>query len=499
MLVERMGLFRAFSSENATDVPVTERQYVSSVSHLRLHSPQHADPITLSHLLCLLNPRSSRLFASSSLLSQIVIGDAILLPSHVRCMHHSPWNPGTTVYALCSNLPSINTPTAPKKARIYPHVRLCSPRSPPALHVTAIAAASSSCDTTRCSTHQQGMQYLFVLQHRRTAVLLEPCMTLISHPSSHSRHSCRAHASRHRAACNADSHDTRSQLTSVQSTPMRLASASPATKPRSSGRPHPHSPRPCSSWVGGPAHIQQLQIFRCNLWTTALKMHLRRSSSGAEFTQYSSHAKEELTRLRGMLNASQEEQTRQAEVLDAVNDAVKSSGAALEGLDLKSDDIAAELRRGAVSNEAMARSVMSLQFFLAAVAEGSVTDREQALAMLKQSFHEQAATLPSVQEQGAPPQASPGHRAPPVAPSPARFIPCRPLRNTLSCAHRAPRSACGCSPGEVSGGNEYLSCPSAPAQTPVCHRLRWRRCAPVRGPSPIPACSASAYTTMHAR
>ena len=143
-------------------------------------------------------------------------------------------------------------------------------------------------------------------------------------------------------------------------------------------------------------------------------MHdVRRPSSGAEFTQYSSHAKEELTRLRGMLNASQEEQTRQAEVLDAVNDAVKSSGAALEGLDLKSDDIAAELRRGAVSNEAMARSVMSLQFFLAAVAEGSVTDREQALAMLKQSFHEQAATLPSVQEQGAPPHASPGHRAPP--------------------------------------------------------------------------------------
>lgn len=104
-----------------------------------------------------------------------------------------------------------------------------------------------------------------------------------------------------------------------------------------------------------------------------------------------------------MLSASQQEQTRQAEVLDAVNDAVASSGAALEQLDLKSSDIAAELRRSSVSNEAMARSVMSLQYFLAAVAEGSVTDREQALAMLKQSFQDQAVTLPSVQEAGTPP------------------------------------------------------------------------------------------------
>eukprot|EP00892_Ulva_mutabilis_P000063 jgi/Ulvmu1/10057/UM006_0004.1 len=118
-----------------------------------------------------------------------------------------------------------------------------------------------------------------------------------------------------------------------------------------------------------------------------------------KFTKYTSHAKEELTRLRGLLSASQEEQARQADVLAAVNDAVRDSGAVLDSLDLKSADIAAELRRNAASNEATARSIMSVQYFLAAVAQGTVTDREQAMAMLQQSFQDQAATLPSVQEQ----------------------------------------------------------------------------------------------------
>lgn len=123
----------------------------------------------------------------------------------------------------------------------------------------------------------------------------------------------------------------------------------------------------------------------------------------AEFSKYTVQAKEELGKLRGLLSASQEEQARQADVLEAVNDAVRNSGAALESLDLKSTDIAAELRRNAASNEATARSIMSVQYFLAAVAQGTVTDREQALAMLQQSFQDQAATLPSVQEQSAHP------------------------------------------------------------------------------------------------
>jgi hypothetical protein len=92
--------------------------------------------------------------------------------------------------------------------------------------------------------------------------------------------------------------------------------------------------------------------------------------------------------LAGKLETSAAEQEKHTTILTDVNEAVRRSGVHLEEIGLKTSDIEEALRRNAVSNVAMSRAMMSIQFFLASIASGNLQSRDAALAALEVTFKE---------------------------------------------------------------------------------------------------------------
>lgn len=98
--------------------------------------------------------------------------------------------------------------------------------------------------------------------------------------------------------------------------------------------------------------------------------------------------RKQLASLAGRIEESTAEQRKHTTILTDVNEAVRRSGVHLEEIGLKASDIEEALHRNAHSNIAMNRAMMSIQFFLASVANGNLQSRDAALAALEISFKE---------------------------------------------------------------------------------------------------------------
>jgi hypothetical protein len=137
-----------------------------------------------------------------------------------------------------------------------------------------------------------------------------------------------------------------------------------------------------------------------NVWYVSmacLRARYRSCQVRAGTVEYYNKAQAEFAAVRSQLDSSSKEQKRQAEVLADVNEAVQKSGAQLEGIGLQNSDLVSLLARAERSNEAMGRSMVALQFFLASVAQGDVVDRDQAMRLMDEAMRQQHACLPSSQ------------------------------------------------------------------------------------------------------